>query len=51
LPQPAQTHHHPQFQRLCLLLASNLNSLPEILFGFRLRTSDFGLALTCLDLP
>src|SRR5437867_7999865 len=36
LPQTSQTHRCPQFQRLRLLPAGNLNSLPETLFSFLL---------------
>ncbi len=42
LPQPAQTHHRPQLQRLCLLPTSNLDGLLKTLFRFQLRIADFG---------
>src|SRR5206468_12923322 len=59
LPQTSQTHRCPQFQRLRLLPAGNLNGLQKTLLGlclrlgagcwvlgagcWGLRTSDFGL--------
>jgi hypothetical protein len=60
LPEPAKADRRLQFQQLCLLPTSALNSLVEVRFGLfqfgiadcglrnldlRLRTSDFGLFL------
>ena len=50
LPQPAQAHHRPQFPRLRLLSAGNLDSFVKTRFGFSLGVGDQGSGVGNLEL-
>src|SRR5713101_1479939 len=57
LPQPAQSHHRSQLQRLCPLPPRDLNGFQKTLFSFGLGIGGqgsgvgvFRLILTCFDL-